>query len=1500
MNDLYRDLFRRAGPLCLGIFLNGCGAGIVGAILGGSKLAENGGPSEVNGPTLVSDVRLTGTRVSPGVSFLLTDRESDPADVEVSVRPGAGNVGGKPRSGRIAHLKGISTSPTGVRNEVAWDYTAVLGSGYSPGLEISVAVAGGEAVVLEAQAVGNDPPEISEVKIPPEEEVVGIAKLGLTVSDSSEDLVSIRPYYRLSGADQADWSPATLAGGQISNLQAPRQGRRLDVLWDVKADLGAVEGQVVLRFIPTDGEEGEPVDTEPFFLDTDQPPEARLLAADFVRNPDQRRGIPIPFEVRDPEGGEVRVFFQWRLSGEPFPELPAERRMVEALLENPALRREKHIATERPVAFEGGLVTVIAPDDSEQGKRVRLPELASTASSLLAGDLLGKEVEVLRRSRVPREVGQDWDLRLPRAALPLDDGTRALVLDSPSSGFFRLREIDLASGEVLKSHTTSGAGDPTALAIESGGRTALVAVDPSDWKLLRVSLGGGQTDRLTSGRDSGEPGPLRCLLALGPKTALATAASAVLRIDTANPGNPLVSAILGDLKTPWGIARNPTSPGRVYLSERDFEGQGSPGRILELNVVTLERRTVAGGGLPRPEAIASDPSGRRLFALTDPTGEGRLELRALELAPGGEAVRIVGPFEGPAGTLAAGRDSFVVLALPALNRLAVGGGVEMRRTITAFEVALKEATLDRPFDPAPENDRQFRIVDRLRPFHADPRGTRRVFVWDSGDVPAGGEVDLRVVPFDTDVGTPGDAAVLRPVKGIFEAASTELGGENWTYLPQSSAAGDLNGDSLLDLVSSNDSSLAVFLQKEPLVFQAAPDQSLPGLSGGNAVAAADLDGDGLTDVVAADSRSLLFWFQTSPGGLAGAPELTIPGIAKPRSIAIGDLDADGDLDLVTADSEGNSLSVFARTGKGSRYFERKAILLPAPPGTPSDPSSVALGDFDGDGRTDVASACEALDVLAVFIQGEVGSFPQSPALTLGKGSLILAPESVAAADLNGDGLVDLASANQLSGNLALFFQGAGGTFSPAPQTTLEGLGEPRSIAAADLNRDGALDLVSVNLEGGDLTGFLQNAPGHFGPGPDLKLAVTGTSSSSRPVSVLSVDLDGDGTPELVSTNALGNDLRVFAFTAGGGGKFSSTPDLILGGPQLTAGPFSIAAGDLDGDGDLDLLSANQAGNDLTVLIQTSTGSFEGRQSLKFNGTGGFSPSVVALDMDGDGRLEAVHRRGSRIEVFFQERPGVFEEQASLVPGPIDGNGQILSSDLDRDGLPDLAVVNSDYLSVLFQENQREYSVSAPGMKIPRDTTQGGPWTLTVGDFDGDGDLDLASANSGGSPLVTIFFQRGDREFPAAPDLEIGGKFVDEGLVPIGAGDLDGDGALDLVMATHREVNVFYQKAAPVSFEAGPDLTLGGRGLTDYPAWVALGDLDGDGDLDLVSANQLGNSLTVFFQDSTGGFPKTPDRILGGIDGPTCALASDLDGDGDLDLISTSSSGNSLAVFYGSH
>jgi hypothetical protein len=357
---------------------------------------------------------------------------------------------------------------------------------------------------------------------------------------------------------------------------------------------------------------------------------------------------------------------------------------------------------------------------------------------------------------------------------------------------------------------------------------------------------------------------------------------------------------------------------------------------------------------------------------------------------------------------------------------------------------------------------------------------------------------------------------------------------------------------------------------------------------------------------------------------------------------------------------------------------------------------------------------------------------------------------------------------------------------------------------------------------------------------------------------------------------------------------SAGPAVVVGrGSALT--PRSVAACDLDGDGDLDLVSANESGHNLTAFLQKTPGSF-GADPLVLSepGTTVGVLSVAPADLDGDGDqdLASLVRTG-RLVVFFQSSSGSFADPPLVLENP--GRGFSVSvADMDGDGDLDLVSAIFDGLTIHHQLSPGSFAGSP--LVLGDSETTDVPQSVATADLDADGDVDLVSANIDGNDL-TVFLKTSPSSFSS---FSLGGPGITVSPASITAEDLDGDGDLDLASANYNGNNLtaFFQ-LAPGSFASTP-LTLGGPTTTNRPISVTAADFDGDGDQDLLSANDSGDNLTVFFQLAPGAFASTP-LTLGGsatTNAPSSVAVADIDGDGDQDLLSANANGNNLTVFFG--
>jgi hypothetical protein len=354
-------------------------------------------------------------------------------------------------------------------------------------------------------------------------------------------------------------------------------------------------------------------------------------------------------------------------------------------------------------------------------------------------------------------------------------------------------------------------------------------------------------------------------------------------------------------------------------------------------------------------------------------------------------------------------------------------------------------------------------------------------------------------------------------------------------------------------------------------------------------------------------RSALFLFLTGTVlvlqlGVSSAQSISFspatsffPGPIK-VSIAVGDFNGDGKPDLAVAEFEGR-ITILLGTGTGS--FDRAGSAHVAI----DSPNPLAVGDFNGDGKLDLAVGVSTLMPLlrevTILLGAGTGFFSSSNSFAVG-----VSPEAIAlaAGDFNGDGKLDLVVTNGNSSNVSVLLGTGTGSFGAATNFAVGTT--PRSVAVADFNGDGKLDLAVANAGNNNVSILLGDGTGSF-------KAATNFAVGSGPRSVAVADFNGDGKQDLVVAG--GNNVSILL--GNGTGSFGAATNFAVG-----SGSISVAVGDFNGDGKLDLAVANAGTDDVSILLGAGTGSFTPAGNFGV-GDGPGSPAIA--DFNGDGKLDLV-------------------------------------------------------------------------------------------------------------------------------------------------------------------------------------------------------------------------------------------------------------------------------------
>jgi uncharacterized protein (TIGR03437 family) len=331
---------------------------------------------------------------------------------------------------------------------------------------------------------------------------------------------------------------------------------------------------------------------------------------------------------------------------------------------------------------------------------------------------------------------------------------------------------------------------------------------------------------------------------------------------------------------------------------------------------------------------------------------------------------------------------------------------------------------------------------------------------------------------------------------------------------------------------------------------------------------------------------------------------------NPTYAAIGDFNADGKADLAVANAGSGTISVLLGNGDGT--FQA-AVNHSAGSG----PVSIAVGDFNGDGKADLAVTNSGSGNVSVLLGNGDGTF--QAAVNYGAG---VRPSYAAIGDFNSDGKADLAVANSGSGNVSVLLGNGDGTFQAA--VDYGAAASSASIAVADFNRDGKADLAVANGgPAGTVSVLLGNGDGTFQSAANF-------GAGTYPNSIAASDFNGDGNVDLAVGNGYYN---VNVLLGKGDGTFQPAANYSIEGSR-----YVVALGDFNGDGRADIAVSNDGANNVSVLLGRGDGTFFPPET---NYGAGTAPNSIAIgDFNGNGKADIVvpNSSGNDISVLLAISP----------------------------------------------------------------------------------------------------------------------------------------------------------------------------------------------------------------------------------------------------------------------
>jgi len=471
------------------------------------------------------------------------------------------------------------------------------------------------------------------------------------------------------------------------------------------------------------------------------------------------------------------------------------------------------------------------------------------------------------------------------------------------------------------------------------------------------------------------------------------------------------------------------------------------------------------------------------------------------------------------------------------------------------------------------------------------------------------------------------------------------------------------------------------------------------------------------------------------------------------------------------------------------------------------------------------------------------------------------PRCISIGDMDGDGDGDIVACSYSDNRVVWYEQLGPGSFSGV-RTIMDRVNVGASaIDLTDLDGDGDLDVLGT-WEGSNEVGWIRNN----GAGAFSTLHVVDVNGGYQFRGIEAADVDGDGDQDLVS--AIRQGIPSLAWYANdGSGVFSVAQMISSAVPNVSA----LRVLDIDLDGDPDLLLRSMA--TVVFLRNDGAGNFTAPDTI---GTTGFSLTdpVDGGDLDGDGDLDVVHGYGNGgLNLhWIANVNGAFSPQQITYDSTIANMACLRTGDLDNDG--DLDLVMGGYTELAWHANDGTGSFGEP--IILSDSCPSAVW-LELGDLDLDGDLDLACASRTGS-FVAWVENLGSGAFGPMIPLDT----CESRPLLVRAADLDGDGDKDIVRTSelNKELSLLRNQGGGTF---APAVTISSAAVINSDLQFA--DLDGDGDTDLLCTRDQGISTAVewFENNGTGSFGP-PQLIADTLVQPRSAMAADVDLDGDQDVV----------------
>ena len=487
------------------------------------------------------------------------------------------------------------------------------------------------------------------------------------------------------------------------------------------------------------------------------------------------------------------------------------------------------------------------------------------------------------------------------------------------------------------------------------------------------------------------------------------------------------------------------------------------------------------------------------------------------------------------------------------------------------------------------------------------------------------------------------------------------------------------------------------------------------------------------------------------------------------------------------------------------------------------------------------------------------TFPTQPVST----ATANGPSSVYAADVDGDGDIDVVSASAIDDKIAWYENTDGlGTFG-AQQVISTSANDAYNVHLADVDGDGDIDVLSASRFD-DKIAWYENlsapTPETLGDGcgataPTFPTQSVISTNADGAWSVIAADVDGDGDIDVLSASGTDNKIAWYANTDGLG---------TFGAQQVIStnanGARSVRAADIDGDGDIDVLSASLVDAKIAWYENTDgQGTFGSQQIISINANG--AQSVHAADVDGDGDVDVLC--ACHYTTFFTsinkfawyeniDGLGTFGAQQVISTTAL-GSKTVFTADVDGDG--DLDVLSASQYDDKIGWYENTDGQGSFGSQLTISASADAAQSVHAADVDGDGDVDVLSASLFDDKIA--WYENTDGQGTFGPEQVLSTNA--DGAQSVYAADVDGDGDIDVLSASRFDDKIAWHENTDGLGTFGPEQVLSTN--ADSAGSVYAADVDGDGDIDILSASALDNKIAWYENDGAGPLSLSADSLV---------------------------------------